>query len=304
MYRLLALSLVCASLGTAEAENVIRFANHSELGADQKSILSFVDRFYVDVVFDDQDEYARTDFHFLRNRFQILETVSDDNTRLQIRKIFNVSAAELESAREFIVQPPNYAAFDFPRFNFAFEASVGSEHVNVDFSNLKQVVTNQIGKWEAGSDRGDLALACDINRDGSCSGLDFDEIAAAVRSQNQDPKYDVYFADRKFRVGAEDREFWITNLAMTHYGDSNIDGQFNSSDLVAVFRASKFETNEAAGWEQGDWNGDGLFTTSDLVRAFEADAYEKPVRLVSVPEPHVPPLVLLVLLLLQDYRRK
>ena len=58
-------------------------------------------------------------------------------------------------------------------------------------------------------------------------------------------------------------------------GDSNGDGIFNSSDLVAVFQAGKYEDDVAdnASFAEGDWNGDGDFTTADLVFAFQNSNY-------------------------------
>jgi hypothetical protein len=58
-------------------------------------------------------------------------------------------------------------------------------------------------------------------------------------------------------------------------GDSNADGIFNSSDLVLVFQAGKYEDGIAnnATFAEGDWNGDGDFTTADLVLAFQLGNY-------------------------------
>lgn len=56
-------------------------------------------------------------------------------------------------------------------------------------------------------------------------------------------------------------------------GDANADGVFDSSDLLQVFVAGKYDTNLVADWSQGDWNNDGLFTSSDLVAALTASVY-------------------------------
>lgn len=58
-------------------------------------------------------------------------------------------------------------------------------------------------------------------------------------------------------------------------GDVNADGIFDSSDLVIVFQAGKFEDNvdNNATFEEGDWNNDGDFGTSDLVLAFQLGTY-------------------------------
>jgi ELWxxDGT repeat protein len=58
-------------------------------------------------------------------------------------------------------------------------------------------------------------------------------------------------------------------------GDSNNDGVFDSSDLVRVFQAGKYngDVEKAVNFDEGDWNGDGLFDSSDLVAAFQAATY-------------------------------
>ncbi|MCA9150304.1 MAG: lamin tail domain-containing protein, partial [Planctomycetales bacterium] len=56
-------------------------------------------------------------------------------------------------------------------------------------------------------------------------------------------------------------------------GDANGDGRFDSRDLVQVFQAGLYETNETATWLTGDWNRDGMFNTRDLVSAFTVGQY-------------------------------
>ncbi len=58
-------------------------------------------------------------------------------------------------------------------------------------------------------------------------------------------------------------------------GDSNDDNVFNSTDLVEVFRAGKYEDgiDHNATFDEGDWNLDGDFDSSDLVAVFEAGHY-------------------------------
>ncbi|MCA9216039.1 MAG: DUF5060 domain-containing protein [Planctomycetales bacterium] len=57
-------------------------------------------------------------------------------------------------------------------------------------------------------------------------------------------------------------------------GDSNGDGRFDSTDLVHVFIAAKFETGKPATFEEGDWNGDGVFNSRDFVEAFINGKYQ------------------------------
>jgi hypothetical protein len=59
------------------------------------------------------------------------------------------------------------------------------------------------------------------------------------------------------------------------YGDANLDGVFDTGDLVFVFQAGKYDANPAvrATWADGDWNCDGLFTSADLLRVFQLGTY-------------------------------
>jgi hypothetical protein len=56
-------------------------------------------------------------------------------------------------------------------------------------------------------------------------------------------------------------------------GDANRDFSFDQFDLVQVMRARKYDTGEAADWEEGDWNGDGLFNRLDVVAALATGNY-------------------------------
>jgi hypothetical protein len=59
------------------------------------------------------------------------------------------------------------------------------------------------------------------------------------------------------------------------YGDANLDGIFNSSDLVQIFQRGQYEDGRTgnSGWAEGDWNCDGEFNSSDLVLAFQTGGY-------------------------------
>ena len=93
-------------------------------------------------------------------------------------------------------------------------------------------------------------------------------------------------------------------LTVIGYGDSNLDGEFNSSDLVEVFAAGEYEDGiaENSYWTTGDWNSDGDFDSSDLVVAFRDGRYEEGPAVNAVPEPSS--AVLLIIGLLALVRRR
>jgi hypothetical protein len=101
---------------------------------------------------------------------------------------------------------------------------------------------------------------------------------------------------------------WAKDLKHTWYGDANLDGQFNSADLVNLFQAGEYEDSISRNstWSTGDFNGDGDFTTPDLVVAFQDGGYEQGPRpgVVTVPEPAGQLLVLWVACVFRGIRRR
>lgn len=157
-------------------------------------------------------------------------------------------------------------------------------------------------------DVGDLTVAepGDFDANGFLDVADIEALSDAVRSESNDLRFDV---NGDQQVDADDRVVWVNDLKKTYFGDSNLDGEFNSSDLVIGFSAGEFEDDIPLNstWATGDWNGDLEFGTGDLVLAFQADGFEKGRRpnigLQSVPEPKVP-FALMVLLASWRIRRQ
>ena len=75
-----------------------------------------------------------------------------------------------------------------------------------------------------------------------------------------------------FFRGPVDKIAWYEQRVI---GDSNDDGIFDSSDLVAVFQAGKYEDgiDDNATFDEGDWDLNGDFDSSDLVAAFRSGHY-------------------------------
>jgi hypothetical protein len=82
---------------------------------------------------------------------------------------------------------------------------------------------------------------------------------------------------------------YVRDVLRTWVGDSNLDGEFNSSYLVAVFQTGQYEDplERNSSWVTGDWSGNGEFDSSDLVFAFQDGGFELGARpaLAAVPEP-------------------
>lgn len=139
---------------------------------------------------------------------------------------------------------------------------------------------------------GTTLLPGDYNRDGAVDTSDIDDQALAMSSAT--PDLATYDENGDGTVDRADRAIWVRDHASTWMGDSNLDGEFNSADLVQVFGAGKYESEDGATWGEGDWDGDGSFRSSDLVAAFSDGGYEQgPRGAAAVPEPSGLALLLL-----------
>jgi hypothetical protein len=139
---------------------------------------------------------------------------------------------------------------------------------------------------EMGSGRVALRQSGDFDLDGLLADRDVDALQAEAQARRHDPYFDI---NNDLLVDSADVHFWVTTLKRTWFGDANLDGEFNSGDLVAVFGAGEYEDSVVgnSGWAEGDWDGDGDFTSGDLVVAFQDGGFEVGPRAAVhvVPEP-------------------
>jgi hypothetical protein len=137
---------------------------------------------------------------------------------------------------------------------------------------------------------GAVSGGSDFNEDGVVDVQDINLLLAEIRGGTNLERFDLT-GDGLLNDG--DILFLVTGPEElnTYIGDVNLDGQFNSSDLVEVLSGGQYEDAVALNsvWETGDWNGDAEFNTSDLVFALAQGGYEAGPRAatlaVAVPEP-------------------
>jgi hypothetical protein len=89
----------------------------------------------------------------------------------------------------------------------------------------------------------------------------------------------IYIGIANFGDSNLDGEFNSSELVAV-FGDVNGDGRFDSSDLIQVYQAGEYEDAIFGNstFEEGDWNDDGEFDSSDLVLAFKDGYYAAAAR--------------------------
>jgi protocatechuate 3,4-dioxygenase beta subunit len=132
----------------------------------------------------------------------------------------------------------------------------------------------------------------DLNGDRGYDITDLNSLYGAIRGQWNAPSYDL---SQNGTIGQEDIDTWLSQAATAKgltepyaYGDANLDGTFDSSDLIEIFQAGEYEDTVAdnSTWSEGDWNGDFEFDTGDLTLAFQQGRYDSGAAAVAgVPEP-------------------
>lgn len=110
----------------------------------------------------------------------------------------------------------------------------------------------------------------DFDLNGMVDDRDIDLLCAAM--QSGDPTFDL---DRDGQINRSDVDVLLADVLGTIRGDANLDGRFDSSDLILVFSAGLYdaESDSLVGWRAGDWNCDGVFDSSDLIDVFTDGNY-------------------------------
>ena len=115
----------------------------------------------------------------------------------------------------------------------------------------------------------DLAQG-DVDGNGLTQAADVDTFCRAVRANNP-------WFDHNDDGAVDQLDVWsfVATTFSSSAGDANLDGRFDSSDLIQVFVAGTYEdaVSGESTWTTGDWDGDGRFTSTDLVIALQRNTY-------------------------------
>ena len=192
--------------------------------------------------------------------------------------------------------------YDWEGFHYEYRVDSGYEiwvaqgnQLEVDYTNVEEFLSVFAPLSSAGGSLSiprneglTLALRGDYDNDQQLDAGDLDLQTGAIISGRHEVTFDL---NHDGLVDGDDRLFWIEHPEMKHtyLGDANLDGQFDSADVVQVFVVGQFETGQLAFWDGGDWNADQVFDSADFVAAFSRGGYEAGPRggggQQPVPEP-------------------
>ena len=173
----------------------------------------------------------------------------------------------------------------------------------IDFASVilgSAAVYNQWTLFPEGFDVADaglsriLAPVGDFDGNDSLDVSDIDALADWIRGlPHRDPellRFNAMFdVNSDSMIDEQDHRIWVNDLMRTWIGDADLNGSFDTTDLINVIAAGEYEDSIPSNstWATGDWNGDGDFDTADIIYALSNGGYEQPVRRngTAVPEP-------------------
>lgn len=125
----------------------------------------------------------------------------------------------------------------------------------------------------------EIAVPGDFDGDGLLTAQDIDLLFANLGGA--DPTYDL---TNDGQVTNADADLWVSTLANTAYGDTDLDGDVDDSDLGTAFANYTGPiSGSPASWTLGNTDGDADIDDSDLGSAFAN--YTGPQSPANVPEP-------------------
>ncbi len=186
---------------------------------------------------------------------------------------------------------------------FAPEKRVNFPIEDVGFGFLNEVglqLFDASVNWLLGVGTGEPG---DFNKDGVLDAGDIDDLTKQSADGLNPAEYDL---NSDTRVDSDDVKVWIRDLFNSWVGDANLDGEFNSGDLVVVLASGTYEVDVDSVWSTGDFDGNGRTNTGDLVAALSDGGYEAGARaaVAAVPEPTGCALAMLGLVALVSRMRR
>lgn len=83
----------------------------------------------------------------------------------------------------------------------------------------------------------------------------------------------IYEGERKYPTLLDRAALRDVGWQEARPGDVNLDGQFDTRDIVAISQAATYRSGEIVPWSDGDWNDDMQFDQRDIIAALADGTY-------------------------------
>ena len=113
---------------------------------------------------------------------------------------------------------------------------------------------------------GEASILGDLNNDMKLGIGDIDALSQVIFEGTNSAEYDL---NGDQLVNLDDLRILVEDILNTNFGDANLDGRVDTTDLIIVFLAAEYEDgiDLNSTWATGDWNADREFDSVDLVLA-------------------------------------
>lgn len=252
-----------------------------------------------DLVFWSDGEFAQpkadTSIRILNNPGFVEDVVIGTETGEQLAQFDPLSNSIGQSAAsgdfhahvDFRLEPNSSDPEEMPLFGaYGLKLSLASDNPSVtesdpffvvfDFGMEEEQFTDALDDFEALLTV-DESLLGDFDLDGILSASDIDLLSAEVLAGTNDPLFDVT-ADAI--VDELDRMTWVEGLAGSLLGDTDLDGNVQFSDFLALSNAFGGQ----GGWAEGDFDGNGVVQFPDFL-ALSTNFGTSVAASRAVPEP-------------------
>ncbi|MCA9264509.1 MAG: lamin tail domain-containing protein [Planctomycetales bacterium] len=120
--------------------------------------------------------------------------------------------------------------------------------------DITRVLGGTPGRWNSAS----IRLPGDLDLNGQIESYDIDALNQMIQSELPIASFDL---TGDTVVDADDRTAWVHDIALTQFGDANLDGRVDGADFN-LWDKHRFAGH--TGWASGDFNGDGVTDAADF----------------------------------------
>lgn len=209
-----------------------------------------------------------SDYNVLMHRF----TLNQGNS------VINLAAWQDETGQDdhSIIATADQLFVDWTSDDFRLSADSPARNAGIGQHEVEDDLNGNMRPFEEAFDIGASEyvpqLVGDFDSNQVVDAADIDRLYLEIRENTSDLSFDL---DDNGTVDQNDANYLIETVLGTTFGDSNLDGVFDSKDIIAIFSSGEYQDELALNstWSTGDWNGDGEFDSTDIIAALQTGAY-------------------------------